>query len=71
MKSLMDLLEENKESVGSRLDRLIEELCPDGVEYKTLESVTDYIKNGFTYVVDKTTNYVYNGFKKTLTKRLN
>lgn len=45
MRSLMDLLEENKEQAGSKLDLLIAELCPDGVEYKKLGEIgTDFYR---------------------------
>ena len=43
----------------SRLEELIAELCPNGVEYKELGDVTELIKNGFTYEVDKTTTKKY------------
>lgn len=43
----------------SRLEELIADLCPRGVEYKELGDVTCLIKNGFTYEVDKTTTKKY------------
>ncbi len=45
MRSLMDLLKENKEQAGSKIDQLIAELCPDGVEYKKLGEIgTDFYR---------------------------
>ena len=41
----MDLLKENKEQAGSKLDQLIAKLCPDGVEYKKLGEIgTDFYR---------------------------
>ena len=66
MRSLMDLLKENKEQAGSKLDQLIAKLCPDGVEYKRLGECTQKVlnkkwkseKNSFQYIdlssVDRT-----------------
>lgn len=31
----------------SRLDELIQKLCPDGVEYKTIEELCE-VQNGYT-----------------------
>lgn len=50
---------ENRADKSKRLEELITDLCPNGVEYKELGEVTCLIKNGFTYEVDKTTTKKY------------
>lgn len=44
-KSLLDLLSDNKTN-ATRLEKLVEELCPDGVEYKTLGEVATEFYRG-------------------------
>ena len=42
----------------SRLDELIAELCPDGVEYKEIQELF-YLKNGYTPPKSNPSNYEY------------
>jgi type I restriction enzyme S subunit len=56
--SIVDFLD-NRAEKPKKIEKLIADLCPNGVEYKELGEVTCLIKNGFTYEVDKTTTKKY------------